>query len=1286
MSLLRATLRHTWLWSHRLGVALLLALALAVSAARLWLPHIDAYRGDLEAGLSQALGVRVGVDALAADWRTWGPAVRVTGLRLYGPDAGAAIATFSDAEIGFDALASLFARQPVVTRLVLRGVHLHLDRGPDGRIRLLPSRGGEPLPLAAFAGWLGHLQELDISDGRMTLAEPTAPGGQLDFDGLRLSLRRDGERARIAFEAARVPSGAAGLRAVIGIDSRGARYADWAGTLYLHATDIELAALPLPPTARPQGGRGDVELWGDWRGLAFERLLGRVSARDLVPPAGVLPAALDARVVPWLAAGLALDFDWGRDAERWSAAGVATLHGAQGVVRDTFRGELAFDGHDYTVALHEPPLPALLAAAQAEPALAAPLARFAPGGRIDELALRFDPERPQGFALAARLDALGWQPADGVPGLQRLSGELRANGGGGELVFDSPGLRFDAPAVFRAPLDFTHARGRVRWAAQGDDGWLVSLDEVSVDNPTLSARVGGTLALVPGVTPYADLHAEVERVAVAATRLYLPTAVIPPDGIAWLDRALIGGEGRGGRALLRGPLAAFPFRDGSGEFDARLQVQDGLLDFAPGWPRLEGLAADVHFHNQGLDIETAAARLWEVPVGRLHTRIADLEDTVVEVAGSLRADGAPLTRLLRESPLAERMGGLADTVELRGPHRLDLTLEIPTDERPASGRGTLHFEDAALAIADWDVALTGLRGALAFSEAGLRGEDIALALEGEPMRLDVGPVTVRGRTETQFRIRGRFGPGTLLGRANAEALLGSGRGALVQGAAEGTLVCAVPADAGGPNAYSLLFESTLEGVNVRLPAPLAKAAGEKRAAQLRIDVGRNGRSRLAASYGTDVRALLELLDFPRRPRIERGDLRFGAGEAQLPSTPGIRITADVPRFEFDAGGGGELPEYPAWLSRVEAHVGELELAGHTFSDVRVVATGARDGLKLALDSAALRGELTLPRLPAAERPVQVRLQRLNLHAPAEEAEEAAEPAPAAPAATDPRSLPPLRVAVDDLRLDGRVLGRFDLASAPLPDGLALTQLELHAAGHDFSGRAEWRRTAQGPRSTLTLKGSSAAIGKTLEAFGYVAGIERGATEFDAELRWAADLPDISLAGAEGALRFTTAEGQLLEVDPGMGRFLGLFSLGAVARRLTLDFRDFFGQGFAFDRIEGRVRFADGLAHTERLTLEGPAARIELSGEVDLRRREYDQVVTVTPRVGVALPIAGAIAAGPVGAAAGAVLERLLRPGIDRLARYRYEVHGPWQSPEIERTEDTTPAEPTPEPSESRRGG
>ncbi len=108
----------------------------------------------------------------------------------------------------------------------------------------------------------------------------------------------------------------------------------------------------------------------------------------------------------------------------------------------------------------------------------------------------------------------------------------------------------------------------------------------------------------------------------------------------------------------------------------------------------------------------------------------------------------------------------------------------------------------------------------------------------------------------------------------------------------------------------------------------------------------------------------------------------------------------------------------------------------------------------------------------------------------------------------------------------------------------------------------------------------------------------------------------------GRLDLHARNGQLLELEPGAGRVLGLLSVTQLPRRLMFDFRDFFSKGFAFNQIDGSMQFGQGMARTDKVLIEGPAANITIRGQADLRNQQFDQTIDVNPRAGNLLTVVG----------------------------------------------------------------
>jgi uncharacterized protein (TIGR02099 family) len=778
-----------------------------------------------------------------------------------------------------------------------------------------------------------------------------------------------------------------------------------------------------------------------------------------------------------------------------------------------------------------------------------------------------------------------------------------------------------------------------------------------------------------------DVRTEYQEVRVDRAWRYLPVSVIPPRAVAWLDGALVGGRVVSGAGILRGPAHAFPFDRDEGLFETRFQVEDAVLDYAPGWPKLEGVGAQVTFRNRGLRVAASAARARDARLEPLAASIDDLGKAVVRVRGRATGPGASLWRALRESPVGHAWGAALPDLRVEGASTLDLDLTLPLDARPTQVRGRVELADNRVTLPAWSVDLGSVRGEVRFTESALDARNVRALWRGAPLELDLDLADREGQRELRTRLRGRLGLSALLGES-AGALAGT-----VEGAGDWEGLLTVPTfgrerrDQGPP--FTLELRSNLRGVAVHLPAPLGKTAAETRSLRLSLRPRERDVLEAGLDYGEGVRAALELTDFVRDPRLARGEVRVNAGAARLPEAPGLTVVADLPRWEpslpsgvlvmDDAGASPSTASPWTGLHRLDGRIGELVVGGQSFPQLTLAATRHEDETRIELDSERLEGRITLPDAPAPRRPINVALRRAHLLSGEEPATHGT-----ATGTLDPRHLPPLVLTVSDLRRDEAELGRLRLVAMPLADGIGLAECSLESDRRRINADGEWRWTDRGPVSRLQATLAAPSLNEALSVFGYPGlGVARGETRAELKAEWAGAPFDFALERGAGALQFQVGPGQLLDLNPGLGRMVGLFNVQNLLRRLTLDFSDLFQPGTSFDRIAGQFAFGRGQAETTDLTIEAPAARIEIQGRVGLGARDYDQIITVTPRLGGTLPVAGALAGGPAVGAAVFVAERLLQKGIENVTRYQYALTGSWDDPVLERLAEPALAPPAP---------
>jgi uncharacterized protein YhdP len=227
-------------------------------------------------------------------------------------------------------------------------------------------------------------------------------------------------------------------------------------------------------------------------------------------------------------------------------------------------------------------------------------------------------------------------------------------------------------------------------------------------------------------------------------------------------------------------------------------------------------------------------------------------------------------------------------------------------------------------------------------------------------------------------------------------------------------------------------------------------------------------------------------------------------------------------------------------------------------------------------------------------------------------------------------------------------------------------MHAHSPQRDLKGSGQWIMEDDQPRSSFQVTYSGDDAGNSLTALGFAGMIKGGKTHTDFKLQWPGSPTDFALAKAVGSINFEIKDGRLLDVEPGAGRILGLLSFQALPRRLTLDFSDLFQKGFSFDTLAGSFTIEKGNAFTDNMSMDGPAARIEAHGRVGLAAEDYDQRVTVIPNVSAGLPVAGALAGGIGGVAVMWLVEKILKPGIDKITKVDYQVTGPWANPTVTR--------------------
>ena len=154
----------------------------------------------------------------------------------------------------------------------------------------------------------------------------------------------------------------------------------------------------------------------------------------------------------------------------------------------------------------------------------------------------------------------------------------------------------------------------------------------------------------------------------------------------------------------------------------------------------------------------------------------------------------------------------------------------------------------------------------------------------------------------------------------------------------------------------------------------------------------------------------------------------------------------------------------------------------------------------------------------------------------------------------------------------------------------------------------------------------------------------------------------------GQFNVNIESGQFLKADPGIAKLLGVLSLQSLPRRLALDFRDVFTDGFSFDFVRGDVNIAQGIAATNNLQMKGVNAAVLMEGSANIAKETQDLKVLVVPEInaGTASLIAAVI--NPAIGLGTFLAQYFLRQPLIDAATQEFQIDGSWADPKVTKLE------------------
>jgi uncharacterized protein (TIGR02099 family) len=950
------------------------------------------------------------------------------------------------------------------------------------------------------------------------------------------------------------------------------------------------------------------------------------------------------------------------------------------------------------------------------------LQKYEARGRALRLEIAARPAEEVVGGAGARAGTPGLRSAD-------IDFDLTQAGGKGRLsvqrgAVELPGV-FEDPLI---PIDTLSAD--LQWQVKGEDisAAVTNLKFTNADAQGEghgSWRTGNAArGRFPGVL---ELQASMSRANGARVYRYLPLGV-PKAARDYVRESVVQGAATGAKFRVRGDLRDFPFNDPrQGEFRITADVRDVTYAFVPrsvtkaaaAWPALTELSGELVFERNGMQVKRAVGRFTGAPALKVkaEAQIPNWNATTVSVTGDIRGPLAQALGVVNTSPVSAMIGEALAKASASGTADVSLKLELPIaqiDKSKVQGSVTLAGND--IQITPDSPLLARSVGAVTFSERGF-------ALVGTRARALGGEVRLEGGTRAGgAQPTGAADPSVVLraqGTVSAEGL---------RQAKELGFVSRVAKDASGSAAYQLTLAfrrgvpeislaSNLQGLALNLPPPLAKTADavlplryENALVREPAGAAGGGAQRLHDQLSLELGRLVSVV-YVRdlagpEPRVIRGGITVGAGpgDAEPVLEQGVLANINLASVNLDAweevlgrAAGGPAgasvrtsPDSPAlsYLPTVMAvRAKELTLEGRKLHNV--VVGGSREGLtwRANVDAAELNGyvEYRQPAGVGAGR-LHARLARLAIAASAAREVEAL-------LHEQPEKLPALDIVVDDFDLRGKKLGRLEIEAVNRGAGAVareggirewrLNKLNLTVPEASFSATGNWAglnaqavppggprpaapAAAERRRTVMNFKLAIADSGQLLSRFGMKDVVRRGQGRMEGQVSWIGSPLTLDYPTMNGSFNVNMEAGQFLKADPGLAKLLGVLSLQSLPRRLALDFRDVFSEGFAFDFVRGDVTIQQGIAATNNLQMKGVNAAVLMDGKADIARETQDIKVVVIPEINAGTASLVATVINPAIGLGTFLAQMFLRQPLMRAATQEFQIDGTWADPRITR--------------------
>lgn len=873
--------------------------------------------------------------------------------------------------------------------------------------------------------------------------------------------------------------------------------------------------------------------------------------------------------------------------------------------------------------------------------------------------------------LSAAFNGLSFNAWQKYPGVKNLNGTIDWAKKNGHLEMSAEHGALMPNALFAHPIAFDQFTGQVKFQKNSQGIWFLNAKNITIENDDLNIQADSKLTIVPNESPNIDFAASLSMKNANQIANYLPTKVMDPELSRWLKQAFHQGQLDSGKVIIQGKLSDFPFANNNGKFIFSVEGKDLDFSFASDWPRIKHLNGSILFAGHKMTVNLQNGQLQSIPISNVLAEIPYIgpkQPQILDVKGVIHGDFAQGLQFIHESPLQKTIGKELNALNLSGPMQLDLHLSVPV-KRPEHTvvKGDVTFPNVNLSMPGWELTLDQLSGILHFTEKDIQATNVHGQLFNEPIVLNIN---------TEHPAKAPSYINITLQSKISEALLHSWLNDVniteyVKGSTDYTAeIHLVSSEQAEP--IQMTIRSDLKGVALNLPEGFGKTADQTMNTTFLANIKENQPLQVKLNLGTKLSAAVTI----KNRQFYNGELRLnGKGEANWQTQPGLLISGQFDQLDWNElkKSFSEINKEPPpnetkpeakssmidMVRAIDIRANKITGLAQNLSRAHVQISRAKTNWNINLTAAEMAGQITLPIKMSSKQTIKANFQYLYLSP----VESKTEP-------LNPKDLPGISFASNEVRFDGKSLGRVTFDLQPSSTGLTINSLRADSSLYNLKASGDWSSTNNKSQTRLRGTLSTNNVANFLNHWGSSSPNpvgSKGSMSFD--LSWADAPYNPVLSGMSGDAYLDISSGSIINLGTstnakmGFGRMLNILSVQSLSKVLTLNFSDLTTQGYTFDYVKGNFNLDKGNIYTEDTGMDGSLAQIEISGRIGLTAKDYNLNLDITPKMMGSIPVVAAIAVNPlIGVAAWAV-EKVASSAVSGATTRHYIVTGSWDKPE-----------------------